>query len=155
MKYYQKVMRPDEKLAFHSTVHWIVYWPAVLFLLLGIAAYAAASVLDLQGHQAHAAVAAGVVFGILAVIAFCRAFLRRLGTEIAVTNHRVIYKRGLLSRHTLEMNVSKIETVDVEQSLGGRLFSYGNVTIRGTGGTFEPLLGIEHPLQLRNAILVG
>lgn len=155
MKYYQKVMRPDEKLAFYSSIHWIVYWPAVLFLVLAVIAYAVKAALHLQGREASACGAAAVVLALLALIAFIRAFFHRLGTEIVVTNHRVIYKRGLLARHTVEMNVSKIETVDVEQTLWGRLFGYGNVVIRGTGGTFEPLVGIAHPLQLRSTILVG
>ncbi|MBV9758897.1 MAG: PH domain-containing protein [Alphaproteobacteria bacterium] len=155
MRYYQKVMRPDETLAFHTSVHWIVYWPAILFLLLAILAYAVKVALDLEGHEAMACIAAALVLAVLAVIAFLRAFLRRLSTEIVVTNHRVIFKRGLFSRHTVEMNVSKIETVDVEQTLWGRLFGYGNVIIRGTGGTFEPLIGVARPLQLRNTILVG
>jgi uncharacterized membrane protein YdbT with pleckstrin-like domain len=148
-------MRPDETLAFHTTIHWIVYWPAVLFLLLAAVAYAVKEALHLQGREQTACVAAAVVFALLALIAFIRAFLRRLGTEIVVTNHRVLYKRGLLARHTVEMNVSKIETVDVEQTLWGRIFGYGDVVIRGTGGTFEPLVGIASPLQLRNSILVG
>jgi uncharacterized membrane protein YdbT with pleckstrin-like domain len=155
VKYYQRVMRPDETLAFHTSVHWIVYWPAVLFLLLAIVAEVVKVALELQGREATACDAAAIVFVVLAVIAFLRAFFRRLSTEIVVTNSRVIFKRGLFSRHTVEMNVSKIETVDVEQTLWGRLFSYGDVVIRGTGGSFEPLIGVARPLQLRNTILVG
>lgn len=155
LKYYQKVMRPDETLAFHTRIHWIVYWPAILFAVLAVAAYAVKVALNLQGREATACVAAAGVLALLALIAFIRAFFRRLGTEIVVTNHRVIYKRGLLARHTVEMNVSKIETVDVEQTLWGRIFAYGDVVIRGTGGTFEPLVGVASPLQLRNSILVG
>ncbi len=148
-------MRPGETLEFHSTIHWIVYWPALAFGVLALAAIVVELALNLRGREAYACLAAAVVLGLLALIAFLRGLLRRIGTEIAVTNHRVIYKRGLFARSTVEMNVSKIETVDVEQSIWGRLFNYGNVTIRGSGGTFEPLMGIEHPLKMRNAILVG
>ncbi len=155
MKYYERVLRPDEKLEFHSTIHWIVYWPAVLFALLALLAIAVKLALGLQANQASACIAAAVVLALLALIGWLRAWIRRLGTEIAVTNYRVIYRRGLISRNTVEMNMSKIETVDVEQSIWGRLFDYGTVVIRGSGGTFEPLVGIEHPLQLRNTILVG
>lgn len=155
MKYYQKVMRPDETLAFHTSVHWMVYWPALLFVLLAIAAYAVSVALGLQGREETACNAAAIVFAVLALVAFLRALLRRITTEVVVTNHRVIFKRGLFSRHTAEMNVSKIESVDVEQTIWGRVFGYGNVIIRGTGGTFEPLIGIASPLRLRNAILVG
>jgi len=155
VKYYQKVMRPDEKLTFYSTIHWIVYWPAILCLALAVVAFAAWAALRPQGHAETAFVAAGMILALLALVSFLRALLRRMSTEIVVTDHRVIFKRGLISRHTVEMNVSKIETVDVEQSVWGRLFNYGDVVIRGTGGTFEPLIGIQHPLQLRSAILVG
>jgi uncharacterized membrane protein YdbT with pleckstrin-like domain len=155
MKYYRKVMRPDEKLTFYCTLHWIVYWPALLFLALGGIALAVFAVLHAQGQGGAIFELAAVILLLLAVFTFLRAFFRRVGTEIVVTDHRVIYKRGLLSRYTVEMNVSKIETVDVEQSVWGRLFGYGDVLIRGTGGSFEPLLGIAHPLDLRSAILVG
>jgi uncharacterized membrane protein YdbT with pleckstrin-like domain len=153
--YYQRVLRPEEKVIIHTTTHWIVYWPAVLFLILAIAAWAVRVALNLQDRAAWACYAAAMVFALLAFVSFLRAFIRRLTTEIVVTDHRVIYKRGLFARHTLEMNASKIETVDVEQSFWGRIFGYGNVTIRGTGGSFEPLIGVDGPLRLRNAILVG
>jgi hypothetical protein len=59
------------------------------------------------------------------------------------------------SRHTVEMNVSKIETVDVEQGLAARIWDYGTVLIRGTGSGFEPLIGVGAPLSIRNAIVAG
>jgi uncharacterized membrane protein YdbT with pleckstrin-like domain len=155
VKYYLRVMRPDEKLEYLSTVHWVVYWHAVAFAVLAVAAIAVKAALHLQARQEVACLAAATLFAVLAVVSFLRAWLRRIGTEIVVTNLRVIYKRGLLSRSTVEMNVSKIETVDVEQSLWGRLLDYGNVVIRGSGGTFEPLVGVQAPLKMRNAILVG
>jgi len=64
-------------------------------------------------------------------------------------------KRGLIRRHTVEMNMNKIESVDVDQTLFGRLFNYGNVTIRGTGSTFEPLHMIDAPLKLRTTVTAG
>ena len=53
------------------------------------------------------------------------------------------------------MNITKIETVDVEQSIAGRLMGFGTVLIRGTGAGFEPLRRVADPLALRSAILVG
>ena len=73
-------------------------------------------------------------------------------TEIAVTNRRVIYKTGLVSRRTVEMNMDKVESVDVTQDIFGRIFDYGTVLIRGTGASLEPLSTIASPLALRNAI---
>jgi hypothetical protein len=57
-------------------------------------------------------------------------------TEIAVTNRRVIYKKGFIRRRTNEMNMDKVESVQVDL---GRMLDYGNVTILGTGEGFETL----------------
>jgi uncharacterized membrane protein YdbT with pleckstrin-like domain len=75
--------------------------------------------------------------------------LRRLSSEFAVTNRRLIIKTGLLSRHTLEMNLSKIESVNIDQSLSGHVLDYGSLTVIGTGGTHEVFHLIAHPMELR------
>ena len=66
----------------------------------------------------------------------------------------MIYKTGLIQRHTIEINIDKIESADVDQSILGRIFGFGSITIRGTGEGVEPLRNIAQPLQLRNAVLV-
>src|SRR5829696_7458968 len=86
------------------------------------------------------------------VLLFIPAWLKR--TEIAVTDRRVIYKTGLVQRETTEINMAKIESVDVSQSILGRVFDFGTLTIRGTGETIEELRNIASPLQFRNAIMV-
>ena len=77
-------------------------------------------------------------------------------TEIAVTNRRVIYKRGFISRTTAEMHMDKIESVRVDQSILGRILGYGRVTIMGTGASTESFGKIDEPvaapLELRNNI---
>jgi len=69
--------------------------------------------------------------------------------EFAITNKRVIIKTGLISRKTLEMNLSKIETVAVDQSILGRILGYGKITVIGTGGTRESFRKIQKPLEFR------
>ena len=64
----------------------------------------------------------------------------------------VIYKSGLLSRHTLEMNRGKVESVDVDQSILGRLCGFGTIIVRGTGGSLEPIRMISDPLTFRSHI---
>ena len=72
-------------------------------------------------------------------------------SEFAVTNKRVIMKTGWISRQVLELNLHKIESVNVDQSLLGRLLGYGTITIIGTGGTRETFDRIAHPLAFRKA----
>lgn len=73
--------------------------------------------------------------------------------EFVVTNRRVIVKRGLLSHYTLEMDKSRIETVNVRQSILGRILGYGCITIIGTGGTKESFYCIKSPLQFRRSFM--
>ena len=64
----------------------------------------------------------------------------------------MIYKKGLIRRQTNEMNMDKVESVDVDQSILGRLLNYGDITIRGTGVGLEPLHDIDAPLEFRNRV---
>jgi uncharacterized membrane protein YdbT with pleckstrin-like domain len=98
---------------------------------------------------------AALIFLLFAAVAWVRAAIRQWTTELAVTDRRVIYKAGLISRHTLEMNRSKIESVDVNQSLLGRVLSFGTIIVRGTGGSLEPIRLVRDPLHFRSCITAG
>jgi len=152
MKYYRKVLQPDETVKLFATLHWIVYLRAYALIAAGALAAIAAWQVPSVSTPALAVAALLVVLG---VFAFLRWWIARITTEIVVTDRRVIHKVGLISRHTEEMNVSKVETVDVDQGLAGRIFGYGTVLIRGTGGGWEPLRRVASPLAVRNAIMVG
>ena len=69
-----------------------------------------------------------------------------------MTNRRIIYKRGFIRRHTIEMNMDKVESVDIDQSTMGRLFDYGTITVHGTGAGIEPLYKISSPIEFRNNV---
>ena len=56
-------------------------------------------------------------------------------------------------RFSLSSLMDKVESVDVDQSIMGRLLDYGTVTVRGTGAGFEPLKGIARPIELRTNII--
>ena len=73
----------------------------------------------------------------------------RWTSEFAITKKRVIMKVGLISRKALEMNLSKIESVNVEQTIMGRILGYGTISIIGTGGTRESFARISKPMEFR------
>ena len=75
----------------------------------------------------------------------------RWSSEFVITNKRIIIKTGFISRNTFEMNFSKIESVNVDQSFMGRIFGYGSMTIIGTGGTREAFRNIRKPIEFRKA----
>jgi uncharacterized membrane protein YdbT with pleckstrin-like domain len=75
----------------------------------------------------------------------------RWQSEFVITNRRIIIKTGFISRKTVEMNLSKIESVNVDQSIVGRILRYGSITIIGTGGTKETFHNIAKPIEFRKA----
>ena len=77
--------------------------------------------------------------------------IQRALSEFVITNRRIIIKEGFIARRTFEMNLSKIETVNVDQTVMGRLLNYGSITIIGTGGTRETFHNISKPLEFRKA----
>ena len=123
MGYVESNLMPGEVVQHQAKIHWMIYVPHIFLMCIAI--------------------------GFITIIG---AILQVMTTEMAVTNKRVIIKTGLLSRRTLEMAVSKIETVGVDQGIFGRIFGYGTVTVRGTGGTKESFSWVADPLAFRQAV---
>ena len=157
MTYTEKVLQPGETVRFTSRIHWIVYVRGVVIIVLGVIAAVVLRRLDPNANDqfnvpALVAIAVGLVFGGISLIG---AWWRRLTTEVTVTENRIVYKRGFIRRHTFEMNMNKVESVHVNQSMMGRILDYGDILIRGTGSSFEPLRLISRPLEFRNYVTAG
>ena len=148
MSYVQRVLQPGEQVRHISPIHWIVYWPGVAVALLAVAAYCLSETRLLTGLWRYTAYALALV----AVVLLIQQWLQWWVTEIAVTNRRIIYKKGLIRRQTNEMNMDKVESVQIDQSILGRMLDFGDVTILGTGEGFETLRSIASPIELRNSI---
>ena len=143
MSYIKHVLQPGETVRYQGSVHWILYLPAIILGIIGIGASA-------FGPPGWAM--AAICF-IVALILALRAWFIRWITEIVVTDRRVIYVHGFIQRDSVEVHMNQIESVDVDQSLLGRLFGYGDVTIHGTGNTYDPLHAVDRPIALRNEII--
>ena len=146
MSYVEKHLIPNETVFYFTRLSRIVYLKAVLVLLAAIALAAWATTSADANNPVYAV--AGVVF-LVGLTLFLMAFIRRLSSEFAVTNKRVIIKLGLLSRRSVEILLTKVEAITVDQTLLGRIFGYGSITIIGTGGTKEPFHLIGDPLEFR------
>jgi uncharacterized membrane protein YdbT with pleckstrin-like domain len=88
----------------------------------------------------------------LALVVIAAALIKRSSTELAVTNRRVIAKFGLISRRTIELNLSKLESIRVDQTVAGRILNYGSIVLAGTGATLEPIPFIAAPIAFRQAV---
>ena len=155
MRYVRRVLQPGETVVYDTKLHWVIYIRAILLLVVCVILVAASVATSDNQNLSLALEIAAAIFALLALSSALRAFVRRATTELAVTDHRVIYKTGLLARHTIEMNRDKVESVDVDQTLLGRIFGYGTIIVRGTGGSLEPIRTIGDPLTFRSNITAG
>lgn len=101
-----------------------------------------------------------ILFGVLllplfgaGLVLLAIAYVRYKSVELAVTTKRVIVKHGFISRQTVEMNLNRVESVQVEQGVLGRLFDFGTLVIAGTGTSHAPLAGIADPMGFRKAFI--
>ena len=152
MSYVRSVLQPNEKILVIGRLHWIVYMQAILLLVIGILLVALGYNFTNESIRTYFTYAMVAIFGVGVAVSFLHAWFICWITEFAVTDRRVIYKCGFISRHTVEMNMDKIESVDVDQSLLGRMLNYGTIHVLGTGEGIESLRRIAAPLALRNAI---
>ncbi len=90
-----------------------------------------------------------IAIGVFAMIA---PIINYATSEFGVTNKRVIIKVGFLRRKTLELLLRHVEAISVDQSVAGRIFNYGSVTLTGTGGVREVFHNISAPLEFRRQI---
>jgi uncharacterized membrane protein YdbT with pleckstrin-like domain len=167
MSYLTKILRPDEQVLAVGKLHWIIYSPAITWLVMGVIFYGASEPSTLHvvpyivrqpvqiglGKLHHAGVWLFILCTYISLLHGLIISIRKQTTEIAVTDRRVIYKTGVMATHTDEMNMDKIESVLVDQTMIGGLLNYGTVDIRGTGEGLENLRYISSPISLRNAIL--
>jgi len=150
-RYIDEILQPGEKVLYSTTVHWIFYTPGVLGWIVAVVGW----IMERRASGSGVEVlwlAISVVAGLIAIYWTFKAWFHRWTTETDVTSLRVVHKEGFIKRRTFEMNLDKVESVDVDQTILGRLLGYGDVTIRGVGEGVETIKTIAHPLQFRNNI---
>jgi len=145
MSYVDANLISGEKIVFRTHLHWKVFLLPVLFFLVGMAITAAAIYQGVDPYLSFLilVIPLGVLF---------QSYLTWRCSEFAVTDKRVLIKTGIVSRHTLETILTKVENIGVEQTLWGRLFNFGTLYVTGTGSTRETFPGIHAPLEFRKAI---
>jgi uncharacterized membrane protein YdbT with pleckstrin-like domain len=148
MSYIKRVLQPGETVRYQGSTHWMLYFPAIL-----LAAVALVTLILTWGAPQPYGLLVALACLIIALVLAVRAWWMRWTTEIAVTDRRVIYVQGFFERKSIEVHMNQIESVDVDQTLLGRLFGYGDVTIHGTGNTYDPLRAVDRPIALRNEII--
>jgi len=128
-------------------LHWIIF---VRFALLALSLFFFLALPVAIGVQALTGSQLGWFVLPFPAFVMVAPTLAYVSSELVITDMRVLIKTGIVQRQTLEMFIAKVESIGIDQSFGGRLFDYGTVTIRGTGGFAERFEAIARPLEFRN-----
>jgi uncharacterized membrane protein YdbT with pleckstrin-like domain len=157
MSYVEKHLIEGETVIYSTRLHWtVLVEPVLLGLLFGLpgAAMLVRSATGAGGKtvESESVMVGGAVLLLLALIFIVRGILERNATEMTVTNKRVVAKVGVAARRTVELLLSRVESIGVEETVMGRMLGYGTVIVRGTGGTPESFDKIAHPLEFRTQV---
>jgi uncharacterized membrane protein YdbT with pleckstrin-like domain len=150
-RYIDEILQPGEKVLYSTNAHWMFYLPALAAWIVAVILFALSRATMVEG-VILLCLASSAVVALVALYWSARAWFHQWTTETDVTDRRVVHKTGLIKRRTFEMALDKIESVDVNQSILGRILDYGDVTIMGVGEGRESIKTIASPLAFRNAI---
>ena len=164
MSYAEKSLVPGETLLYQTRHHWMVLiGPLLMGFVFGalavgllVEAMAAKNGKGMAAGASSTGIEAMTVLGVfllvVAIVTWTYGIAKRNATEMAVTNRRVLIKTGMGSRRTLDLMLSRVESIGVDETVFGRMLGYGSVVVRGTGGTPEPFVMIAHPQEFRRAV---
>lgn len=176
LDYVRQSLTEDEELVHVAHFHWMYTLSAVINIVFGVglAIGLIVGTIQLQGIlpgdffrldvppdagwiEMVRAVHPGVkilafLLLVMGLMRYAHMMIIKATTEIAITNKRLIYKRGLVARYVGEMNIDRIEGVNVLQGIWGRIFNFGRVMVRGMGVGEVVLPSIEDPIKFRKSI---
>ena len=138
MSYIEKNLMNGESIVYRTKLHWVVFlWP-IIWLVVAIIFFGSGG-----------AAAAGGLFILIAILTGIASFINFSTSEFGITNKRVIVKVGFIRRNSLEVLLNKVEGIQVNQGILGRILGFGSITVSGTGGTKDPFHKIDAPLEFR------
>lgn len=131
-----------DKIIYYTKLNWIIFFWPVISLCIALAVYM--SVTQLKE--------VALFFGVFALFWILITWITYQYSSITIKRKQVILRTGLIIRQTVDIPLSKIETIDIRQSIIGSIFRYGALIITGTGGTRHLINYIDKPLTCRRYI---
>lgn len=132
----------NDGIIYKANLHWVIFvWPVVLFCF---AIYIGIKFSPLEK--------VALAFGAFAIFWEVIVWLTYQCSYLIIKKSQVILYTGIFVRHTLDISLSKIESVDIRQSVLGSILQYGSLIITGTGGTRQYVHLLAKPLTCRRYI---
>ena len=148
MSYIDRNLMDGERIVYRGRLNMIMFiWPIVWFIVALVLFGVGVNMTEANVRMVMVAIAG--IFTLSAIVTFIRPLIKYVTSEFGITNRRVIVKTGLFRRKSLEILLNKIEGIQVNQSILGRLVGFGSITVTGTGGTKDPFHNIAAPFEFR------
>lgn len=155
-RYINSTLLRDEKLIYAARPHWIIFGPAVaafviafLFLYFG-PVYLSLNIAIWGNHSLYDICA--LIAALVGIYWLLTAYIKYRTSEFGITDKRVLMKTGFVSRNSLEIFLRKLEAINVNQTVPGRILNYGTLVIIGTGGTEDFYFNVPDPLGFRKRV---
>lgn len=152
MSYIESNLLDDEHLIYRGHLHWIIFIKAIFWLIVAIVVYVYMPIYYYQPDGFAAIPIHKIVLFIPILFTLMygwASYIRYISSEFGVTDKRIMIKLGYLHRYTFENFLQKVESIQIYQSLLGRVLNYGSIIIHGTGGSREVYSLLNDPLQFR------
>jgi uncharacterized membrane protein YdbT with pleckstrin-like domain len=141
MGFIEESLMPGEKVIYRAKLHWIfIFWPCI-WLFIGI--------VFLIGMETRPL---GIILTLFSLLWLGLRLIIYNTSEFGVTDQRVLMKTGFVKRTSLEILLKKVEMIQVNQSILGRMLDYGTIMVGGTGGTKNSFPNISIPLSFRQNV---
>ncbi len=152
MGYIHKSLLDGEEIVYLTRRHKIIFAYPVIWLLLSAILFGVKWVFVFKPEINFALMIFSGIFLAASIIHALMIWILYISAEFGITNQRVIVKEGFLKRKTVEVFLKSVESVQVDQSIWGRILNFGTIIVSGTGGVTDPLNMIRKPLDFKKQV---
>jgi uncharacterized membrane protein YdbT with pleckstrin-like domain len=132
----------DPNVVYFARLHWILFLGPVLSLILSL----------VFTYYLPSLQMIGLLFAAFSLLWIAMTWVTYYFSSLTIKKKQVILRTGIIVRQTIDVPLSKIESIDIRQSLIGSIFGYGVLMITGTGGTRQMVNYLQKPLTCRRYI---
>lgn len=132
----------DNSVIYFTRLHWVIFFGPLVGLGIAGAIYYYIPLLQ----------QVSLFLGAFAILWILMTWVTYYFSSITIKSKQVILRTGIIVRQTVDIPLSKIETIDIRQSILGSILSYGTLIITGTGGTRHLINYLHRPLTCRRYI---
>ncbi|GHV16196.1 membrane protein [Bacteroidia bacterium] len=145
MNYIEQNLQSGEEIKYVAKLHFFLFVQPVILLLIGALLASSPKEISAMTHYA------GLLILFFGLVSLVQRLLVKIGSSYAVTNKRVVLKTGIISRRSVDLILAKCEGLHIRQSVLGRIFNFGTITVT-TGGITSSYPYIADPLAFRREV---